>query len=194
MRIDSSRLLILICILVLHACAAKPELESRSSATPAGVDLSGTWRIRADGGTPIARPGGQPQTIQIPERNASQSQQPTQRRPRRSERPDVYIFLEFGEVLKVTQTRDGLFVSFDRSVVEEVVFGENRMVSVGPIEAQRVTGWEGAQLIAETMDGDGVVLTEIWTLEGDGSVLVRDISITDRSQQLYSARQKFDKA
>ena len=107
--------------------------------------------------------------------------------------PDVWIFLETGKVLKVTQTRDGLFVSLDRSVVEEVVFGENRVVSVGPIEAQRVTGWVGPQLVVETMDDDGVKLTETWTLEEDGLVLVRDILIADGNQVLFSARQFLDK-
>lgn len=188
MRFNSSRLVILICALVLCACVAKPELELRSAAIPAGVDLSGTWRIRVGGEAPLAREGEQPQTIQMPKRTSSQNPQ----RQRRSELPDVWIFLETGKVLKVTQTSDGLFVSFDRSVVEEVVFGENRTVSVGPIQAQRVTGWEGEQLIAETMDKEGVVLTEIWTLEDNGSVLVRDISITDRNRQLFSARQVFD--
>jgi hypothetical protein len=172
---------------------AKPVLEPRSSANPAGVDLSGTWRIRVDGTAPLALEGEQPQTIQIPKRSSSQGAQPQQRRPRKSEMPDVWIFLETGKVLKVTQTRDGLFVSLDRSVVEEVVFGENRVVSVGPIEAQRVTGWVGPQLVVETMDEDGVKLTETWTLEEDGLVLVRDILIADGKQVLFSARQFLDK-
>ena len=193
MRIDSSRLVVLICLFALGGCVAKPVLEPRSSANPAGVDLSGTWRIRVDGTAPLAHEGEQPQTIQIPRRSSSQAAQPQQRRPRKSEMPDVWIFLETGKVLKVTQTRDGLFVSLDRSVVEEVVFGENRVVSVGPIEAQRVTGWVGPQLVVETMDDDGVKLTETWTLVEDGLVLVRDILIADGNQVLFSARQFLDK-
>ena len=59
---------------------------------------------------------------------------------------------ETGKSLKVTQTEHGFFVSLDRSVVEEFGFGENRIVTLGPIEAQRVSGWEGATYIVETLD------------------------------------------
>ena len=43
-------------------------------------------------------------------------------KPRRSrDKTSVHVFLETGRKLKITQTNDGLFVSFDRSVVEERV-------------------------------------------------------------------------
>jgi hypothetical protein len=64
----------------------------------------------------------------------------------------VYVFLETGAYLKVTQTAHALFVSFDRSVVEEFRFGESRIVSVGEVQAQRVTGWQGDSLTVETLD------------------------------------------
>ena len=194
MRIDSSRLVILICVLALHACAAKPQLESRSSANPAKVDLSGEWHIRASGPAPLAREGEQPQTILMPKMpSASQSPQ-NQRRVSRSEEADVWIFLETGQAVKMTQTTDGLFISFDRSVVEAYTFGENRTVSVGPIEAQRVTGWIGAELVIETMGKRGAVLTETWALEEDGTVLVRNIRVIKGNAELFSARQVFDQA
>ena len=127
----------------------------------------------------------------MPKQSSQQRPQQARRRPS-SESPDIWIFLETGKRLRITQTSDGLFISFDRSVVEEYTFGENRTVSVGPIEAQRVSGWVGHELVLETMDEQGMVLTEIWALEEGGSVLVRNISVNKGDKLLYSARQVFD--
>jgi hypothetical protein len=69
-----------------------------------------------------------------------------------------------GTALKVTQTGSGLFFSFDRSVVEEYRFGENREVEVGAITAERVSGWEGRSYVIETLDKDGAKLIESWQL------------------------------
>jgi hypothetical protein len=194
MKPDSTSIVFLVCVLLIAACAARPELPTRSAANPADVDLSGAWEIRVEPGAPLIREGEQPQTIQMPKRQPAQSSQPQQRRQTRSKGLDVWIFLETGKVLRVTQTSDGLFISFDRAVVEEYAFGENRRVSVGPIEAQRVTGWVGAELVIETMDMQGALLTETWALEDGGSVLVREMSITDGGKQVFSARQVFDRA
>ena len=193
MRKDFIKVACLLGVLALAACAMRPELPSRSAVTPAGVDLSGIWRIRTGGGEPFAREGEQPQTIQMPKRSSSRKPQQKSRKPS-SESSDIWIFLETGKRLRVTQTSDGLFISFDRAVVEAYTFGENRMVAVGPIEAQRVSGWAGHELILETMDEQGIVLTETWSLEAGGSVLVRNITVTEGDKQVYSARQVFDQA
>jgi hypothetical protein len=186
------KLVLLAGVLAFVACAAKPQLESRSAANPAGIDLSGAWRLRAEAGAPLERQGEQPQTIRIPKRSSSRNAQEQRREPR-SETSDVWIFLETGWSLKVTQTSDGLFISFDRAVVEEFTFGENRMVSVGPIEAQRVSGWVGNELVVETMDEEGAVLAETWSLGDGGAVLVRLISVTEDGKQVFSTRQVFDR-
>ena len=176
----------------LAACAGKPALPPRSGANLENVDLSGTWHLRRESGEPLAREGEQEQTIRMPRRTSS-------RRPQREDRssrasgPEVNIFLETGKVLKITQTVDGLFISFDRAIVEEYRFGENRIVSVGPIEAQRVTGWNGSALVIETMDELGTVLTESWALDEGGSALVRDISIGDGEEPQFSTQQVFDR-
>lgn len=96
-------------------------------------------------------------------------------------------------MLKVTQTEHGLFVSFDRAVVEEYTFGENRRISLGPIEAQRVSGWEGTVLVIETMDERGATLTETWALADEGNELVREIGVADGEKELYTSRQVFDR-
>lgn len=194
MREKSIRLAYLVCALALAACAPTPELPTRSAANPAGVDLSGNWQLREESEKPPAHEGEQPQTIRMP-RNSSRSsaqQESRKARARRSTGLDVWIFIESGKRLRLTQTIDGLFIHFDRAVVEEYTFGENRTVSVGPIEAQRVSGWVGRVLVLETMDEQGAVLTETWALENSGAALVRDIAVIKDDQELYSARQVFD--
>jgi hypothetical protein len=103
------------------------------------------------------------------------------------------VFLEHGKSLKVTQTEFGLFFSFDRAIVEEYNFGEKRIVNVGPIEAQRVSGWDGDRFVAETMDEDGYVLTESWRLDADGTRLVRDISIAREDKTVHETQQVFER-
>ena len=105
----------------------------------------------------------------------------------------AHVFLEFGKLLKITQTDQGLFISYDRSVVREFTFGENRIVSVGPIEAMRVSGWEDNAFAVETLDDDGTTLFEYWYLDGAGEVLVRDVRMQDGEQEMYSLRQFFDR-
>jgi len=64
---------------------------------------------------------------------------------------------------------------------------------VGPIEAQRVSGWQGSAYIVETLDEEGAVLREEWRLDDSGNVLLRDISIVERNKETLSFRQEFDR-
>jgi hypothetical protein len=106
----------------------------------------------------------------------------------------VYVFLETGTALKVTQTPHALFISFDRSVVEEFRFGENRIVSIGEVEAQRVTGWEGHQLVVETLGKKGMKLTERFQLLDGGKLLQRQITFRSKKLEEETIVQEFDKA
>ena len=103
------------------------------------------------------------------------------------------MFIESGSLLKISQTGQGLFISFDRAVVEEYTFGENRVVSVGPIEAQRVSGWQGSAFVVETLDEQGTLLTESWKIDVD-DVLARQISISKGDKEQYSSQQRFDRS
>jgi len=105
----------------------------------------------------------------------------------------VHVFLETGEALKITQTPDGLFISFDRAIVEEYRFGELREVNVGPVIAQRASGWEGASYVIQTLDNDGVILTEEYRLEDSGTVLIRDILVSKGESKQLDVRQVFDR-
>ena len=186
-------LLLTLAILLFGACASTPELLPRSSAVPFGVDLSGQWELRESPGAGERPVSEEEQMIRLPPRS-SPRQAPRRQSSRRSSDPSVHVFLESGRMLKITQTGHGLFISFDRAVVEEYTFGENRTVNVGPIEAQRVSGWDGEAFIVETQDTSGARLTEAWRLEAGGRELVRDISIVVGNEQPSFRRQRFDPA
>lgn len=182
---------LLIAGLLAGGCATRPELAARSDVVPSGADLSGFWQLREEpGAKPFPRRGAEP-GIRIPPKNTTTSA--GTRRPQRDSGSSVTMFLETGSSLKISQTPDGLFISFDRAVVEEYTFGENRIVSVGPIEAQRVSAWNGMAFVVETLDEQGALLTESWRLESAGAVLVREISITRREKEQFSTRQRFDR-
>lgn len=192
-KIISVCFLVMLANLLLASCAARPQLLPKSAVIPAGVDLSGHWQLRVEPGARDRRPDNAEQTIRIPPSNSRRTtggRSPGGRgRPGRAA---VSVFLESGESLKVTQTASGLFISFDRAVVEEYRFGENRLVSVGPIEAQRVSGWEGSRFVNETLDEAGAILVDTWELSEGGSVLVRTVSLTQGEDQIYSSEQRFD--
>lgn len=189
-----TKLRMLTCALLAGAlvasCAAKPVLLDKGAAVPPGVDLTGNWILQQPPGTEQEPAGAGKLRIRIPGDSpfrGSESERPS----RRSSGPSAQLFVENGSALKITQTAHGLFISFDRSVVEEFTFGENRIVAIGPVEAQRVSGWEGESFVVQTLDEQGYVLTEVWRLAENGSVLVRDISIVRRDRQNSFSRQRF---
>lgn len=182
------RCVIAVSLLLFVGCASKPVLISKSAATPTGIDFSGNWKIR-DNQNAMRLPGsrvGSESIIRSSRRERRESQ-------RKTPGMSAQVFLEVGENLRISQTDFGLFISYDRSVVEEYRFGENRLVSIGPIQAQRVSGWDGDVFVVETLDSDGAILFESWRLDADSSVLARDIRIAKGDQELFAARQMFDR-
>lgn len=165
------RIALLIAIVVLmgvSGCAGREELVAKSAVVPVGVDLSGLWRLSQ-------------KSRQAP-------------RSRSSAGTSVRMFLEAGEVLKVTQTEHGLFISFDRAVVEEYRFGEKREISIGPVIADRVSGWEGDIYVIETLDAAGAKLIETYRLSDDGRELRRTISIVYNEKEQIAIEQNFDRS
>jgi hypothetical protein len=153
----------LIACLALAGCASQTiTLPTYDSSAPGGVDLSGQWRLQ-DSGEPASDP---PEAL-------------------------VNVFLEYGNALKITQTDYGLFVSFDRAIVEEYRFGERREITVGPIEAQRSSGWEGRSYVIETLDSDNMRLTERYRLDARNAALLRVVEIRRRQKQLFKHEQAF---
>lgn len=180
---------VIVC-LTIAGCAAAPELLPMSAVVPEGVDFSGKWQLRVMPGSSPARTEQQEPGIRIPSKNSRRSS--GRRSSRGSSRTAVGVFIEHGESLKISQTVAGLFISFDRSVVEEYTFGEDRVISVGPIEAQRVSGWQDDSFIVRTLDDDGAILTESWQLSENQKLLVRHISIVKGDKERYSTVQEFD--
>ncbi|MEX2125788.1 MAG: hypothetical protein WD795_18005 [Woeseia sp.] len=196
MRSGKVALCLLLCL--LGACASREVLIPKSGAVPAGVDFSGTWRIRNDAGgeqrrinEAIRRTDGvsdkdifRPPVLEDDRNRVA--------RPRRNTGGLVHLFLETGETLKITQTGGALYLSFDRSVVAEFRFGENREVQVGPVLADRVSGWEGRDYVAETLDPNNMKLTERFTLLNHHT-LRRTIVFRSKSQEEETIVQTFDR-
>jgi hypothetical protein len=189
----------LVLCLTLGACAELEVLDPRDGTVPAGVDLSGNWVMRE------IPPGERRRLTEAINKTDGVADDKVFRRRSASrnrrggsgvsvEGGLVYVFLETGTALKVTQTPHGLFISFDRSVVEEFRFGENRIVSIGEVEAQRVTGWEGNQLVVETLGRKGMKLTERFQLTDNGQTLQRQITFRSKKLEEESIVQEFDRA
>lgn len=186
-----STIILLSSFLLLGGCGSAPTLESKSPVVPVGIDLSGNWTLRQDGSAQGPRQVGDPDES-IVLMSKSQRQQRSQR-ARSSSGASAHVFLEFGQSLKITQTRYSLFISYDRSVVEEYTFGENRKISIGPIEAVRVSGWDSGSFVVETLDHSGTILFETWSLQEGGAVLLRDIRISHGDKDSYVRQQLFDR-
>jgi hypothetical protein len=166
--------------LALAACAGSgpPRLEPVGDVIPVGVNLEGRWQLRG-------APGDADRRIRRSEYQSSGK--------RGADSPSVYVFLRTGSRLKITQTPYALFVSFDRSVVEEYRFREHRRVNVGPIGADRASGWVDGRYVIRTLDSESALLEEGYALESSGDVLVRSVSITYRDVEVLSLRQVFDR-
>jgi len=176
---------------LLAACAAPEPLPPKSADVPSGVDLTGQWQLRTDNRDSNRQ-------IRDAERmaaGAGESLIPASRKSKSRPKSDdiqVYVFLEAGESLKLTQTEHGLFVSFDRAVVEEYRFGEQRTATVGPVAAERVSGWEDGAYVIETRDKEGAMLIESYRLENENT-MIREIRIAHDEDTELEVTQVFDR-
>ena len=187
----------LLCAALLAGCGAQEVLVPKSGEPPPAVDFSGLWDLRTD---PAAERSRLNDAIRRTDGVDSDAiLQPADVRRdgyvRRNHGGLVHVFLEHGRRLKVTQTDNAIFISFDRAVVEEFRFGENRTVSVGPVIAARVSGWEGDAYVVETLDQNGMKLTERFELADGGETLRRTITLRARNRKdSVTLVQKFDRA
>jgi hypothetical protein len=178
-------------LLLLSGCGATPlpQLTPIGDVIPADISLAGRWQLRADRDESEGKPaaGNNDPIVARDRRN----------RGRRSggsdDGPSVYVFLETGSNLKITQTDYALFISFDRSVVEEYRFREHRSINVGPIQADRVSGWLDGRYVIQTLDVQGALLTETYALQDDGLQLLRTATIEHNEQETLALQQVFDR-
>lgn len=191
-------LILVLAVLALAACASREVLVPKRAEPPPRVDFSGQWQLRNDAreqqrriNDAIRQTDGVDDTGIIPPPPTREGQPP---RRRRDPGGLVHVFLEHGKHLKITQTDAGMFLSFDRAIVEEFRFGENREVQVGPVVADRVSGWEGAEYVVETLDKNNMKLTERFALEQNGEVLRRTITLRGKDKQERTIVQLFDRA
>ena len=192
-------LLTIVALTLLAACGTREVLQARSADVPHGVNFSGNWQIRPEMANDQRRlQEAIRRTDGVDDRDVFRSQIPAgkQQRRRSGGRRGVKgglvdVFLETGRNLKVTQTADGIFISFDRAVVEEYRFGEQREINVGEVTAQRVSGWEGEQYVVETLDKNGMKLTERYRLMDGGRVLLREITFRSRSLEEHTILQEY---
>ena len=190
--------LTLLALPIFAACGSTPELlVAKNPQAPPGVDFSGYWNLRHDpandaGNSALGRAAAG-EGIYIPPENTRRASGRSRSSRQRSSPGQVRVFLEQGDQLKITQTRDGIFISFDRSVVEEFRFGEQRVISIGEISAQRVSGWEDQEYVVETLDRESMKLTERFSLSQDGQVLRRQIVFRDSELREASMQEVFDR-
>lgn len=177
--------------LLLAACGTTPapQLTRVGAAIPEGISLEGRWELRGDADARASQAAaGNSDRIVLPDHS---NRGPRSGRPK--DGPSVHVFLETGSNLKITQTGYGLFISFDRSVVEEYRFQEHRRISVGPIDADRVSGWADGRYVIQTLDRQSALLTETYELQDDGRQLVRTVTIVHKEQETLSLQQIFDR-
>jgi len=188
-------LLVLVALTLVGGCATREELIAKSAAVPPGVDLSGQWRLRTASQETVRRIEDAEMKAAGGEKGINIRAQETRRSERgSSEGTLVHVFLETGKALKITQTDYGLFISFDRAVVEEYRFGEKRKINVGEVEADRVSGWQENAYIIETLDMDGAKLIETYRLDDGGGTLIRSIVVIENAVRQVDVTQAFDQA
>jgi hypothetical protein len=187
--------------LLLFGCGSPEVLLPRSAAVPADIDLSGQWQLRPGSkrGQPrineaINRTDGVDNKAIMREMiNRQRESQYGTRRSSGTKGGLVGIFLETGDSLKITQTPHALFISFDRAVVEEYPFGENRPISIGEANAHRVSGWDGTAYVIETLGEKGMKLTDRYSLSADGQGLTRHITLRSKELEEVTIVQIFDR-
>ena len=156
---------------------------------PAGISLAGRWQLRTD----VDGPAGQPVAGNDEEFLVRDRRNRGRRSSGSDNGPSVQVFLETGNNVKITQTDYALFISFDRSIVEEYRFREHRRINVGPIQADRVSGWLDGRYVIQTLDVQSALMTETYALQDDGLQLVRTVTIEHEERETLSLQQVFDR-
>ena len=188
-------LAVLYSVVFFGGCASKEILLPHSSVAPQGVDFSGTWHINEQESADrqsINRAVTQTDGVNDSSVGGRPNQGSGQRgRASRNSGALVDVFLNTGDMLQIKQTPHGFFVSVDRSFVEEFRFGESRLISVGEIEVQRASGWDGPVYVVETLDKNGNKMTQRFWLSDDKKVLHREITFRGRKGETSSVIQFF---
>jgi hypothetical protein len=179
-----NKTIVLITLVLLASCGSNETLLRKSADAPPEMTLTGQWELIEDIDTVLEDfDRAIRQTSGKASSGIPNSQSSRKIRSREKVGGLVHVFLENGKNLKITQVEFGLFISFDRSVVEEYQFGEVRMMSIGGAQAQRVSGWEGEDYVVETLGKEGMKLTERYHLIEPESRLYRQVILRGKKGQ-----------
>jgi len=171
--------------LLLAGCSSGPRLPAPSRAYPDVIGFAGRWeRINVE-----MRDSLKPRGIRLKVPNTNSGAI----RVERDDRPGMNVrnFLEQGGSLRITELDSALLISFDRSVVEEYRYGEQRIINIGQIRAERTAGWQNDTLVISTIDDDDALLKERWRLRG--KLLERVATIRLKDDELLYLRERFQR-
>ena len=106
---------------------------------------------------------------------------------------NAHLFIRNAEIIKITHNKFSLFMDFNRSIVEEYNHNRVEKISIGEASAFRSSGWRGETYYIETLDSNGLKITESFNLSNDGNVLNRKIIYRNEKQEELIITQSFSK-
>ena len=106
---------------------------------------------------------------------------------------NAHLFIRNAEIIKITHNKFSLFIDFNRSIVEEYNHNRVEKISIGEASAFRSSGWKGETYYIETLDSNGLKITESFNLSNDGNVLNRKIIYRNEKQEELIITQSFSK-
>lgn len=186
-------------MLFLASCAKKELLQPYPVTIPGGVDLTGEWIINAsssaseDAIRAVVEKLDGVSTRSIVNNPYASSNPRRRMQPKQVRGGLVDVFFDYAEQLKITQNEFALFISFNRSVVEEYRYGRLDRVNVGQVAAQQVAGWSGQAFVIETLDDSDMKLSERYFIDVRSGELVREITFRSHSHQQETLEQRFSK-
>ena len=194
----TSLILLAIVSLALAGCAAPEQLVRKSGVAPEVIEIAGQWTMlenmdeaKRQLNRAIGTTNGVDDSREL--RRLTRARTHGKQTPAPKVGGLVHVFLKNAKRLKITQAENGLFINFDRSIVEEYTFGEARMVTVGEVIAQRVSGWEGEQYVVETLVKSGMKLTERYHVMENGTRLRRQIVFRGKNGEEVINFQTFER-
>ena len=197
----------------LAACAAPEVLTPYVAAVPPDIDLSGNWLLNEDESENFSRalrnvslePDELQAAMQRGTRQRSTAGSETGSQSRVRSRPPstkdrglggmMHYFLRFADELSVSQTPTALFINFNRAVVREYRFGEQRELNRSNLIVQRVSGWDADNdhYVIKTLHPKGSMITERYYLAEGGESLHRQVLLRGRANELVTFAQVFDR-
>jgi len=106
---------------------------------------------------------------------------------------NAHLFIRSAEIIKITHNKFSLFIDFNRSVVEEYNHNRVEKINIGEASAFRSSGWKGMIYHIETLDSNGLKVTELFSLSDGGNTLNRKIIYRNEKQEDLIITQSFSK-